>query len=573
MNTLALFFEHNIVVIYFFYGLAFFSMGLAVWLESGRTAEFRMARAMGPLAGFGIVHGLHEWFEMFQRLGRANATNVPDWLLLDELRVIHLALSFILLIIFGVRLIYYSRVEEMEQEHRGSQYLVTLAATVLVLVWLLSIGLTWWLYHPEKLAFLNAIDALTRYILGIPGALLAAWAIVLEQNTFTIRGMSFTGRDLLRAALALFFYGVIGQAFPKQSFLFPSNTINGDFFADTFGIPIQLFRALTAALMAVFVIRALRAFELESQQRLQSANEARLQAQQEALQIQEQARWDTEQLNQQLQLAMQDLSRLYQELQARESLRRDLLHQVVTAQEQERQRIARELHDTTGQALTALGLGFAAASETVHANPQLASRQLGELKKLSMQTLDELRDLIGNLRPSVLDDLGLVPALQGQVREFTNRTGIYAELTLSGQRRRLQPEIETIVFRLVQEALTNVFRHAAANHVTIQLVFKSDHLHLTIQDDGRGFDPAQALSPQAGRRPWGLLGMQERVSLVNGQWEIQSAPGQGTTISVTIPLEQDLISVLPEPQTLSRSTETVSLVTHSQGEDHARSAD
>ena len=260
MDTLALFFERNIVVIYFVYGLAFFSMGLAVWLESGRTAEFRMARAMGPLAGFGIVHGLHEWFEMFQRLGRANATNVPEWLLLDELRVIHLALSFILLIIFGMRLIYYSRVEDVSHKHKGNQYLVTLAASVLIMVWVLSVGLTWWIYHPTPEAFLNAVDALTRYILGIPGALLAAWAIVLEQNTFSLRGMSVTGRDLLRAALALFFYGVVGQAFPKESFLFPSNTINGDFFATTFGIPIQLFRALTAGLMAIFVISGAAGF-------------------------------------------------------------------------------------------------------------------------------------------------------------------------------------------------------------------------------------------------------------------------------------------------------------------------
>lgn len=568
MDTLALFFEHNIVVIYFFYGLAFFSMGLAVWLESGRTAEFRMARAMGPLAGFGIVHGLHEWFEMFQRLGRANATNVPDWLLLDELRVVHLAFSFILLIIFGMRLIYFSRVEDVSAKYKGSQQLVTVAATVLVLVWLLSVGLTWWFYHPEKEAFLNAIDALTRYILGIPGALLAAWAIVLEQNTFSLRGMSVTGRDLLRAALALFFYGVVGQAFPKESFLFPSNTINGDFFVATFGIPIQLFRALTAGLMAIFVIRALRAFELESQQRLQLANEARLQAQQDALQIQEKSRWDTEQLNQQLQTAMGDLSRLYEELQARELLRRELLHQVVTAQEQERQRIARELHDTTGQALTALGLGFAAASETIHANPPLASRQLGELKKLSMQTLDELRDLIGNLRPSVLDDLGLVPALQGQVREFINRTGIHAELSLNGHRRRLQPEVETIVFRITQEALTNVARHAAASHVTIQLEFQTDHLHLTIQDNGRGFDPNQALSPQAGRRPWGILGMQERVSLVNGQWNVASIPGQGTTISVTIPLETDPITGLPQSQIGPLSTNAPNLSPNPQGGAH-----
>lgn len=539
MDPIALFFEHNIIVVYFFYGLAFFSMGLAVWLESGHTAEFRMARAMGPLAGFGIVHGLHEWFEMFQRLGRANATNIPGWLLMDEVRLIHLVSSFILLIMFGTRLIYYSHQENGGDQATGRPDLVRLAVGVLLGVWLLSIAATWWLYEPEPAELLTAVDVLARYILGIPGALLAAWAILLEQQTFSLRGMSDTGRDLLRAALALFLYGVVGQIFPKQSFLFPSTLINSDWFAEAFGIPIQLFRAVAAALMAIFVIRALRAFELESQQRLKTADKARLAAQQEALQVQEQARLETEQLNQQLQTAMHDLSHLYHELQERDALRRDLLHQVVTAQEHERQRIARELHDTTGQALTALGLGFAAVGESVQNNAELATRQLDKLKKLSMQTLDELRDLIGNLRPSVLDNLGLVPALQGQLREFESRTGVNGALEINGRRRRLQPEVETIVFRIVQEALTNITRHAAARHVHIQLQFQPETLHLTIQDDGQGFDPQVALSPRAGRRAWGLLGMQERVSLVGGNCLIHSAPGQGTTIQITIPLDKE----------------------------------
>lgn len=540
MDPIALFFEHNIIVVYFFYGLAFFSMGLAVWLESGHTAEFRMARAMGPLAGFGVVHGLHEWFEMFQRLGRANATNIPGWLLMDEVRLIHLVSSFILLIMFGTRLIYYSRQENGgETLTNNKPDVVRLAAWILLGVWLLSIAATWWLYEPDPAELLTAVDVLARYILGIPGALLAAWAILLEQQTFSLRGMSDTGRDLLRAALALFLYGVVGQIFPKQSFLFPSTIINSDWFAQIFGIPIQLFRAVAAALMAIFVIRALRAFELESQQRLKTADKARLAAQQEALQVQEQARLETEQLNQQLQTAMQDLSHLYHELQERDALRRELLHQVVTAQEHERQRIARELHDTTGQALTALGLGFAAVGESVQNNAELATRQLEQLKKLNMQTLDELRDLIGNLRPSVLDNLGLVPALQGQLREFESRTGVNGVLEINGRRRRLQPEVETIVFRIVQEALTNITRHAAARHVHIQLQFQPEALHLTIQDDGRGFDPQVALSPRAGRRAWGLLGMQERVSLVGGNCLIHSAPGQGTTIQITIPLDKE----------------------------------
>lgn len=535
MDTLTLFFERNIVVIYFFYGLAFFSLGLAVWLEAGHTVEFRLGRAMGPLAGFGIIHGLHEWFEMFQRLGEAQATNIPEWLLLDELRLGHLVLSFVLLIIFGVRLICYNQHTNGKANDGYSRRFVVLITGLLLLFWLGSGLLVKWLAQPPPTAFLTVIDVLGRYFLGIPGALLASWAIVLEQRSFASRYRLHTGRDLLWMALALFLYGVIGQLFPKQTFLFPANWLNSDLFVQLFGFPIQLFRAIAAALMTVFFIRALRAFELESR------NRRRL-AQQETLTAQEQARQQTEQLNLQLQQANQDLSHLYQELQTRERLRRELLHQVVTAQEHERQRIARELHDTTGQALTALGLGFAAANETFQQQPERATRQLDELKKLSMQTLEDLRNLIGNLRPAVLDDLGLVPALQGHVREFANRTGLRTDLTLKGKWHRLPPEVETIVFRVVQEGLTNVARHAAAHTVSIQLDFQPDVLTLQIQDDGCGFEPEKAMGPQAERHAWGLLGMQERILLVNGQLHILSQPDHGTTIQVAIPLEQESLA-------------------------------
>ena len=539
MTALSAFFEHNIVVIYFVYGLAFFSMGLLVWLESGRAAEYRLARAMGPLAGFGIIHGLHEWFEMFQRLGSASATNIPVWLLLDEVRTGHLVLSFVLLIIFGARLIYFSRRDESNE-----QILAYLPAALLLTVWLASVLVTRALYAPAPADFLAAADALARYILGIPGALLAAWAIVLEQRTFRSRGMPGTGRDLLRAAVALALYGVIGQIFPARSFLFPANVVNAELFLDISGVPIQLFRAAVAVTIAVFITRALRALELERRQNVAAANEARLAAQREALEIQQQARTESEQLSRQL---------------------RELLHQIVSAQESERQRIARELHDGTGQALTGLGLGFAAAAEHVQSDPALAARQLAELKKMSMQALQELRDLISNLRPSLLDDLGLAPALQGLVQDFESRTKVRATFTLHGRRRRVQPEIETTVFRIAQEAMTNVARHAAATKVSVQLTFADSCLQLAVQDDGRGFDPdavingtgadgsaadgqaadgltANGTLTNSGRKrrsAWGLLGIQERVALVGGKGEIISQPGAGTVVRVCVPLNDE----------------------------------
>ncbi|MBK8901543.1 MAG: GAF domain-containing sensor histidine kinase [Anaerolineaceae bacterium] len=692
MQSLSSFFENNLTLIYFFYGLAFFCMGLLVWLESGRASTFRLAQAMGPLAGFGLVHGLHEWFEMFQRLGAAGAANIPAWLLLEEVRIAHLALSFSLLVVFGIRLIHLSREKASRSENSLSEKMFAYMATGALLgVWLISLLLTYWVYQPATEEFISAVDALTRYILGIPGAVLAAWAIVLEQRTFRRLDMPDTGQDLQRAALALFIYGVFGQIFPRASFLFPANVINATVFGELFAIPIQLFRAVMAALVAIFIVRALRAFEVERQQNLARANEARLAAQEEALAIQAQSRRETEKLNQELQTAVHELTLLfdlsrtlsatldrdallnravqqicerlpyiqtalvilrtrpdqplrcfthagyerlpepgmpqchigqqlvtytlqtgrsalvadgliepilpgqgimlhtitpgsdcyvgiplgeseslagglvlgiqpemtvlnqrdvalletvgsqlsiaienatrYGEAQARETLRGELLRQVVSAQESERQRIARELHDGTGQALTALGLGFAAASENVLHNPALAAAQLTELKTMSTQALQELRDLIVDLRPSLLDDLGLVPALQSQVQSFAQRTGVQADFVLNGRRQRVQPEIETIVYRIAQEALTNVTKHAQASQVTVRIGFEENELCLEVRDNGRGFDTANSH-----RQVWGLLGMQERVALVGGACVVQSQPGQGTAVQVTIPI-------------------------------------
>jgi signal transduction histidine kinase len=517
MDPVANIFQQNILVIYFFYGLAFFCMGLLLWIESGRTSEFRIARAIGALAGFGIIHGLHEWFEMFQLLAKSGATDIPDWLLLNEVRLAHLVVSFLLLLIFGVRLIHANRWGNGRE--RRFAYLT---AGSLFAIWQVTALITKWAYDLTGDDFLTVMDVLARYMIGIPASLLAAWAIILEQRSFHRRGMSGFGRDLQWAAWALLLYGVVGQVFTTESVLFPSTIINADLFFRTFGIPIQFFRAMEAALMAVFMVRALRAFELEQKQRLVHANDARLSAQREALLVQQAARYQTEQL--------------YSELQEREELLAKLLHQVVKAQENERQRVARELHDGAGQILTGLGLGLAAASESLKTDPDLTGKQLAELRQLNAQALEELQFLIRDLRPSVLDDMGLVPALKAQVREFEHRTGVSATFTVEGKPKRLMPELETVAFRIGQEALTNIAKHAQAQHVDVKLSFNANCMKLVVQDDGRGFDPDAVSQTNGRRQAWGLLGIQERVNLVGGICFIISEPGAGTTVRATIPL-------------------------------------
>ncbi len=189
-----------------------------------------------------------------------------------------------------------------------------------------------------------------------------------------------------------------------------------------------------------------------------------------------------------------------------------------------------------------MGLGFAAVSETVKSNPTLAAQQLVELKQMSTQALTDLRDLIRDLRPSLLDDLGLVPALQNQVQTFQAHSGVNARFTVHGRTRRLPPDMETIVFRIAQEALTNITKHAAAENVTVTLTFAPEMVQLQIRDDGRGFQPDDIFNAAQPRRAWGLLGIQERVALVGGSCQISSTPGQGTAVDICIPLVEELVS-------------------------------
>ncbi|RIK20349.1 MAG: sensor histidine kinase, partial [Anaerolineae bacterium] len=168
-------------------------------------------------------------------------------------------------------------------------------------------------------------------------------------------------------------------------------------------------------------------------------------------------------------------------------------------------------------------------------DPAAVRRQLNDMKQMNAQVLQEVHNVISDLRPSTLDNLGLVPALRSHMSAFESRTGIQTQLLVQGKSVRLKPEVETTIFRVVQESLTNVVRHAEARSVLVTVAFGDDGVFLSIQDDGRGFDVGQALAGDRGRAAWGLLGIHERASLVGGTADIVSVPGEGTTVRVSIP--------------------------------------
>jgi signal transduction histidine kinase len=209
---------------------------------------------------------------------------------------------------------------------------------------------------------------------------------------------------------------------------------------------------------------------------------------------------------------------------------RDALRRVVAAQELERRRLARELHDETGQALTSILLGLAAV-ETARDEAELAEA-IGSLRELAVSTLQDVRRLAVELRPKALDDFGLLPALKrlGQTVRESSSLDVQVEARLGAER--LPPEAETSVYRIVQEALTNVVRHAEARHVSVVVTRKNASVSVVIEDDGKGFEPERAAEGGG----VGLLGMRERVQLLDGTLAVESSPGAGTTLVLDLPV-------------------------------------
>lgn len=223
-----------------------------------------------------------------------------------------------------------------------------------------------------------------------------------------------------------------------------------------------------------------------------------------------------------------------------EATRIHLLGRVINAQEAERARIARELHDQTGQSLTSLILDLE-AWETQWGNDSPNGSRCGKLRNLASQILDEIHDATVALRPRMLDDLGLFTAIQRQAEIFHNRFQIEVDFQVIGfaQEERFSPELETTLYRVVQEALTNVIRHARANSVSILLQRRGAVLLAVIEDNGKGFDAARWRGNCLHNQRLGLLGMEERVALLGGALKIESGRGQaGARLLIEIPLDK-----------------------------------
>ena len=463
-------------------------MGVAILMELGHCTDSRLRRALRPLAAFGIIHGMHEWSEMYKIIYTTYLGGEVGFLW-EGLDLALLAFSFLSLAASGAFL--------LTQDESKQRYTLLLPL-IMAAIWAFGLLILKGRY-PSEIIF-DVGDVWTRYTLAIPSAILVAIGLISQQREFRREGLGSFGRDCLWAAVAFLWYGLIGQVFTRPSPLPLSNVVNSELFFDWFGFPVQLLRAIAAVFIAIFIVRFLRSIEYEIRLKLNTLQETQI-----------------------------------RESRQREEMRGDMLRRIVAAQETERKRIARELHDATGQSLTAIGLGLRSVSSAISEDEERAERNLVQLQTLTDESLTELQRLIADLRPSHLDDLGLPAALRWYGGELETRVPLGVHVDVNGCPNNISSETKTAIFRIVQEALTNVIKHANAEHAYVKVFCNNDLVTVEVIDDGDGFDPSKMFNPQ--RPAWGLIGMKERASLLDGSFNIVSDSGSGTKVVVEIPYQ------------------------------------
>lgn len=230
----------------------------------------------------------------------------------------------------------------------------------------------------------------------------------------------------------------------------------------------------------------------------------------------------------------QHLRELFHEARHMEERLRNLSNQVLHAQEEERKRISRELHDEVGQALMAVSVILVGLKQNNSGHDGNIRPKLADAQQLLRATMEAVHDFARELRPTMLDELGLLPALRSYLKGFARRTGLAVQFRGNALAEKLNGDQKTVLYRVAQESLTNVAKHARASHVAVALRKAGDHIAMEIADNGRSFREQPKNSHEPKMR-LGLLGMQERVRLVNGKFKVEPRPGLGTTVRVVIP--------------------------------------
>lgn len=456
------FFVINTTLVFFIYGLVFFILGLAIALQSRRHSQLELARGLGWLAAFGLVHGFYEWGAVFIPI-QATYLAEPAVLFLRVIHIILLALSFAFLFQFGVEMLRYQRPKLIA---------LPLAVTVIwiFLFFMPGIAVTsdqsW---HQTALIW-------ARYMIGFPASICAALGLRYQAVRYIKpMGMQHIYQTLRVAGIFFLIYAFFGGLVVPAGSFFPANWLNEASLLQWTGIPVPLFRSLTGLVLTISIIRALDVFEFEVDQLLEQT-----------------------------------------------TLERNLAL--------ERERIGRELHDSTIQTIYTAGLLVQSARQKYPEEDKTA-----KLLERSMEVLNEaivgLRAYVAELRPSFADQ-SLEEAIRdcaGDVR-WASLLSIQVEIELP-EGSAFSASRTQQVLAILNEAISNAVRHAKARQVFITAKRSEDRFLLTIEDDGIGFHE------KSDGKGYGLRNMRDRARLLGGTLGIKSIPGKGTTIQMMAPWE------------------------------------
>ena len=521
----------RLVVVFFVYGLAFFAMGLVFALEARRKTDLRLVWVLKYLAAYGLLHAAVEWLDMWLLLPWPPPVVAPA-----ALRVVRLGLfvaSTVMLAVFGTALI-----GELAPRFRTVRWI----PLGLLVIWLAYWGvgphldpLTTARWTPTEASCLRCHetaapmevappasawvpstavgDIWVRYLIYLPASAFAAAALWFQGRRFAGSGYRRIARDCRWMGAAFAANGVVaGLIVPPARFGLAA-ILNYDWFLSIVGIPPQVFRAALAVVIAVFGVRILRVFDIEYGRRLNEAQEGRLRAQEEALEI---ARRSAEELEEKVRDRTEELF---------EQVRR-------LAILEERDRLAREMHDSLGQVLGFVNLKTKVAEDLItRGRAPDAGEELAQMRSAVQDAYEEVRQAILSLRTTPHGQ-GLVSSLREYAGRLREQAGLDVRVE-SSDGLDLPSAVEAQVIRIVQEALTNVRKHAGARSVMVRFARAGRDVLVTITDDGRGFDLA-AVEAAKGMH-FGLLTMRERAESIGGVLGVRSAPGQGTTVELRIP--------------------------------------
>jgi signal transduction histidine kinase len=484
-------FQINFIIVFFLYGLAFFTMGMALLLETNRTPLLAEKHILRPLVVFGLLHGIHEWIEIY--LIQGQWTGVEFSPLVFTGRVVLLAVSFIALLAFGLQAL------SIFPENKYLDWILGIGIFIIYFLLMVILGETPW-NDPENWRLHS--DIMARYLLAVPGGIFTAITLWKLSVDIKVDESCKPVRCLRLSAFGFTCYALT-QIFVSQADFGAAKIINSTVFMDLFGFPVQAIRATVAILATIGLLRTLAIVEEDRKRELVAAQEARLNA----------------------------LERVQEQLVRTAELRREILHRTVLAQEEERRRIARELHDETSQTLTAFRMNIAALQARVPDTPDM-KKLTGQIVNLSNQMAQDLSTLIYDLRPAHLDDLGLVPALRFLTDRVMETMGLNIDFTVEGNPISLGDLQETVLYRVAQEALTNVAKHANTKKVSVYLSFEEENTEIKIIDKGVGF---KTKNGEINSHGMGVINMRERIQSIGGKFNLKSKPGEGTTILAEIP--------------------------------------